>query len=195
MKVMYILAHFCLGLRSASHAMKTILSLSITIILLLLAFPYKNAYADYKVASQSEEQEDKSRENTIRLKKFLEKQDSELSIYADKFVEIANKYNLRYSLLPAICGRESTFAKHYIRGTYNCYGWGPSIKFKSWEDGIEKVAKGIKENYVQKWGKSTVNEIGTIYAESKTWASGVNNFISMIESTEIPEAHSLEPSL
>ena len=152
-------------------------------------------FADYSVVSEKKSSETFA-ERVLKLKTYLELQGSILSTHSEKFVEIADKYGLRYSFLPAICGRESTFAKHYIKGTFNCYGWGPSIKFQSWEDGIEKVAKGLKENYITKWGKDTVGEIAPIYAESQTWASGVSLFIAQIESTKIPsEHHELEPSL
>lgn len=132
---------------------------------------------------------------TLRLKTYLEAQNSPLTKHADDFVKIADKFGLRYSFLPAVAGRESTFCKFIPQNSFNCYGWGPGIKFGSWEDGIEKVALGLKKNYIQKWGKDTVDEIAPIYASSPTWASGIKNFISQIENTQIPEYHSLQPNL
>lgn len=132
---------------------------------------------------------------TIKLKTYLKNQNSPLSSHADNLIKTADKYGLRYSFLPAIAGRESTFCRFIPQNSFNCYGWGPSIKFQNWEDGIEKVALGLKENYIQKWSKDTVDEIAPIYASSPTWASGIKNFISQIENTQIPEYHLLEPNL
>ena len=48
---------------------------------------------------------------TELLRQYLEWQNSPLASHASTFIEVAEKYNLPWTLLPAICGRESTFGK------------------------------------------------------------------------------------
>lgn len=164
-----------------------------TLALVLFLQTPTSAKADYSAVAQKGSKFD---DRSLKLKTYLERQDSPLSPHVDDFIKIADKYGIRYSLLPAISGRESTFGKHIPYGSYNCYGWGPSIRFQSWEDGIEKVAKGLKENYIQKGNRTTVDQIAKMYAQSQTWSSGVNSFIYEIENTKISsERHVLKPSL
>jgi hypothetical protein len=171
--------------------MKISIKLLLIILLMVTSSVGAKAY-DWSVNKPELEKPD-TRE--IKLKKYLENQNSPLSQHSNDLIEIADKYELRYSFIPAITGRESTFCKFIPQYSFNCYGWGPSMKFKSWEDGMEKVAKGLKENYIQKWGKDTVDKIAPTYASSLTWASGVKNFMLQIENTAISEYHTLEPNL
>ncbi len=55
---------------------------------------------------------------------YLEKHGSPLAGEARVFVEEADKNHLDYRLVAAIAGVESTFAKQYVFGTYNAWGWG-----------------------------------------------------------------------
>lgn len=161
--------------------------------ILVLALPKAASAADWRVTSEEEDSFQDTRE--IKLKKYLENQNSPLLSHTDDLIQIADRYKLRYSFIPAIAGLESGFGKLIPYQSYNCYGWGPGIRFESWEDGMEKVARGIKENYVQKWGKDTVDKIAPVYASSPTWAIRIKNFISQIESTETPEYFTLQPNL
>ena len=100
--------------------------------------------------------------------------------YAEKFVEVANKYDLDYRLLPAIATVESNGGKNNFR-SYNAWGWG-NKGFSSFEEGIEVVAKGLKTGYIDK-GRDTVEEIAPIYCPPnyKNWARSVNQFMLEIE--------------
>lgn len=117
------------------------------------------------------------------LQKYLARFDSPLQYHAQDFVDAAKKYNLDPKLLPAIAGVESSFGKQ-IPGGYNAYGWGvygtQAILFKSWTDGIFTVAKGLRENYLNK-GLEDPYAINRIYAASPFWGSRVAYFMNDLE--------------
>lgn len=91
-----------------------------------------------------------------QLKNFLTSYNSPLTSYADTFVAVADRYQLPWTLLPAIAGKESGFGKIIPYGSYNAWGWGihtgqtTGISFSSWEEGMEKVGKGIRSDYFNK---------------------------------------------
>lgn len=103
-----------------------------------------------------------------------------LADYSEKFVEVANKYDLDYRLLPAIATMESSGGKSNFR-RYNAWGWG-NRSFNSFEEGIEIVGKGLKSGYIDK-GINTIEEMAKIYCppNATNWARGVNRFMSEIE--------------
>ena len=104
-----------------------------------------------------------------------------LADYADKFVEVANKYGLDYRLLPAISVIESGGGKSLFRA-YNAWGYG-KYSFNSFEEGIEIVGKGLKEGYIDK-GRVTPAQIAPIYCppNATNWARSVQKFMNEIES-------------
>lgn len=125
----------------------------------------------------------------INLQKYLRKYNSPLYDYADKIVYYSDQYNLDYRLLVAIAGQESTFCRFIPHNSYNCWGWGiygdNVIRFSDYEEGIKTVAKGIKENYVDK-GLITTEEIMKIYTPSSkgSWSSAIRYFFHHIEKPE-----------
>jgi len=118
-----------------------------------------------------------------KLTAFLEKYDSPLSSYAPDFIEMADKYQIDWKLLPAITGVESTFGKQIPSGSYNAYGLNNgNYRFQSWENSIEIVSKALKEKYYNR-GLDNPYKIGPVYAPpSSTWASKVSRFMNEIES-------------
>lgn len=119
---------------------------------------------------------------TRAIQNTLQKYKSPMQDSAPKYVEVAAKYNIDWTLLPAISGVESTFGKFVPQNSYNPFGWGNGqIKFESWEDAIEKVGNGLNRIYYQR-GYTTPELIQPIYAPpSKTWAQKVNYFSSKFE--------------
>lgn len=117
------------------------------------------------------------------LQKYLGKHNSPMQDHAQDFIDAANKYDLDWKMLPAIAGVESTFGKH-IPGGYNAYGWGvygtQAIYFNSWTDGIFTVARGLRENYLNK-GLKDPFAINKVYAESTHWGSRVTFFMNDLE--------------
>ena len=134
---------------------------------------------------------DTGREEKIEsLEKFFEAQKSPLKDDADTFVRVAEKYDLDYRLLPAISCMESSCGKRMLPNSYNPFGWGiygkNAIYFKSFEEAIETVGKGISEKYVSK-GLDTPEKIAPVYTppNSVNWRNGVNFFIGKIENPKL----------
>ena len=120
--------------------------------------------------------EDKLKAQKIELFFRVNRGSAPLAEYAQKFVEVANKYGLDYRLLPAIATVESGGGKSNFR-SYNAWGWG-NKGFTSFEEGIEVVGRGLKTGYIDK-GSDTVDEIAPIYCPPnyKNWARSVNQFM------------------
>ena len=116
------------------------------------------------------------------LRKFLEKYNSPLAVYADEFVIYADINALDYRLVPSITGVESTFGKHIPFESFNAYGWANGeYTFISWEDSIAHVSKTLKTNYIDK-GAPTIAKIAKRYAPpSTTWGKNVKFFVAKID--------------
>ncbi len=118
------------------------------------------------------------------IKNILEKYGSPLVNSVDDFVDACSKYNIDCYLLPSIAGVESTFGKFVPRGSNNGWGWGGGrIHFASWGEGIDKVGRVLKYNYIEK-GADTLDKIGIIYSESRAWTPHVNYFLREFEREE-----------
>lgn len=116
----------------------------------------------------------------MALQNIFKKYNADLVPQARYYVQYADYYNIDWRLLPAIAGLESSFALHYVPGTYNAYGWGGGyIYFESWEDGIKTISKSLRERYYNR-GADTVWKIGPIYAEATHWSERVNSFMQEI---------------
>jgi hypothetical protein len=116
------------------------------------------------------------------LRKFFKKYNSPLADNADTFIKVADQYGIDYRIMPAITGVESTFARFYIPNTHNPFGWGSGrIAFKSFDEAIEGVAKGLNEIYLSK-GRDTVEKIAPVYnpPHPTTWSRNVNYFMGKI---------------
>ena len=120
------------------------------------------------------------------VRKFLEKQNSPLIDSADTFVFVADRYNLDYRLLPAISCLESACGKRLIPESYNAWGWGvyggSYIKFDSFDNGIEVVAKGIHEGYISK-GLDTPAKMAPVYTPPRPqhWLNGVRSYMGQMD--------------
>jgi len=117
-----------------------------------------------------------------KLTAFLEKYDSPLAPYAPDFIEMADRYQIDWKLLPAITGVESTLGKQIPFHSYNAYGWdNGNYRFQSWENSLEIVSKALREKYYNR-GLDTPYKIGPVYAPpSSTWAGKVSRFMNEIE--------------
>lgn len=117
------------------------------------------------------------------LAQYLAQYNSPLQYHAQTLIDAAKQYNLDWKLLPAIAGVESTFGQ-FIPGGYNGWGWGvygnQAIYFSSWKEAIFTVAKGLRENYLDK-GLTDPYAINRMYAQSPHWAGKVTYFMQDIE--------------
>ena len=119
------------------------------------------------------------------IRQYLASYNSPLEPYAERLVQAADTHGLDYRLLTAIAQQESNLCKRIPPLSYNCWGWGihseGSLGFSSFEEGIDIVSQGIKENYMDK-GYTTVEEIMSKYTplSKGSWAFGVNKFMGDI---------------
>lgn len=117
------------------------------------------------------------------LSAYLAKFNSPMQYHAQDFIDASQTFGLDWKMLPAIAGVESTFGKN-IPGGYNAYGWGiygsNRVYFKSWRDGMFTVAKGLKENYVNR-GLTNPYSMNRVYAASPVWGSKVTYFMLDLE--------------
>lgn len=120
------------------------------------------------------------------LKQFFRNHNSPLYDYADLIVQTSDKYQFDYRLLPAIAMQESTLCKNIPKDSNNCWGWGiygnTVTRFATYDEAIETVAKGIREEYINK-GLTTATKIMEKYTPSSngSWAKAVNNFMKSLE--------------
>lgn len=123
---------------------------------------------------------------SLILKNFLTLNKSPLANYSDLLVETADKYSLDFRLIPAIAMVESTGGRVIPAGSHNAWGFANgATRFGSWEEAIEKVAKTLKEDYINK-GLATPELIMPKYAPPSVakggpWAKGVNFFFEKLE--------------
>ena len=117
------------------------------------------------------------------VRNYLERWNSPMSHLSEYIVQMADKYDLDYRLITAISQQESNVCKIIPPESYNCWGWGihseGSLGFSSYEEGIETVSKGLREEYLNK-GYKTVEEIMSKYTpmSNGSWANGVNTFMT-----------------
>lgn len=143
----------------------------------------KASYSSAKIQSKLARAESDYRVNILR--KYLQTYNSPLAENAEDFVKYADIYNLDWKFVAAISGVESTFGHNIPNDSYNGWGWGVYgdnvTRFSSWEEGILTVSKGLRENYMDKWGAQNVYEIGRIYAASPRWAGNVMLYMNRIQ--------------
>jgi len=120
------------------------------------------------------------------IRQYLASYRSPMTNQANILVKTADKYGLDWRLTTAIAMKESGLCKAIPIGSFNCWGWGihseGSLGFRSFEEGIETVSKGLRVEYLDK-GYETVDDIMKKYAhpDSTTWADGVNSYIDKIQ--------------
>lgn len=120
------------------------------------------------------------------IRQYLKFYNSPLEPYAELIVNTADKYSIDFRLITAVAQQESNLCKVIPPGSYNCWGWGihskGSLGFTSFEEGIETVSRGLKEEYLDK-GYSTVEEIMSKYTplSNGSWAHGVETFMQDME--------------
>jgi len=118
------------------------------------------------------------------IKGFLSSYKSPLTPYSELIVDVADKYGIDWKLLPAIAMKESGLCKIIPDESYNCWGWGihsaGTLRFDSYEEGIDTVSKGIRENYVD-IGLVTIEEIMSKWiphSPNGAWAEGVRLYMA-----------------
>ncbi len=145
---------------------------------LYAALPQKNSEISDQVTSKD------ARAKIIE--DFFKGYKSSLSEYGDTFITVADKYQLDWRLLPSIAMQESNGGRRVIANSYNPFGYGiygnKVKRFASWEEAIERVGRGLREDYLNK-GLKTPTQIMAKYtppslALGGPWAKGVDSFMS-----------------
>jgi hypothetical protein len=117
---------------------------------------------------------------------FLERYNSPMKpydYYGVKLVEIADKYDIDFRLLPAIAMQESNLCKRIPPGSYNCLGFGiherGTLRFESYEANFDRAGRELKANYINQ-GRVTPEMIMKKYTPSSngSWAASVNQWMS-----------------
>jgi len=117
------------------------------------------------------------------LNTFLNNYRSDLAGYSSYLVDTADKYDLPWTLLPAIAGVESGFCRKAPKNSYNCWGWNNgNFHFADYYQAIDTISKGLKEYYFNH-GLNTPELIGKKYAppSSAFWSQQVSFFIINLE--------------
>lgn len=119
------------------------------------------------------------------IEDFFDGYKSVLAGYANEFIEVADKYQLDWRLLPAIAMQESNGGKKVIASSHNPFGYGiygtAVRKFTSWEEAIQRVGQALREDYLNQ-GLKTPEEIMAKYTppslgKDGAWAKGVRSFM------------------
>lgn len=120
------------------------------------------------------------------VRQYLEKYNSPLEPFSQLIVAISDENALDFRLLVAIAQQESNLCKKIPEGTHNCWGWGihsrGTLGFEDYPTALSTVAKGLKEEYLDK-GYGTPEEIMGKYTpmSAGSWATGVNQFLAEME--------------
>ncbi len=117
---------------------------------------------------------------------FLERYKSPMrpyDYYGVKLVEIADRYDIDFRLLPAIAMQESNLCKRIPEGSHNCLGFGiherGTLMFESYEANFDRAGRELKANYINQ-GRVTPELIMKKYTPSSngSWAASVNQWMS-----------------
>lgn len=118
------------------------------------------------------------------IEAILAEYQSPLINQTQTFITVCQKYQIDCYLLPSIAGLESTFGRFIYPNSYNPFGWGGGyIMFDSWEEAIDNVGNGLRNNYINK-GAKNIDMIGKIYSESPTWAQRIKWFTNQFQKKE-----------
>lgn len=117
---------------------------------------------------------------------FLERYNSPMKGHGKNFVESADRFKIPFSLVAAIAQCESNLGKSIPPGSYNAWGYGiygdNVLKFESWEQGIERVSRGIREDYFNYGLDSPAKIMNKYTPPSKgSWAFCVEHFSEEME--------------
>jgi hypothetical protein len=106
------------------------------------------------------------------LDKFLG--DGKLQGKGSKFIDMQGKYGINATFLTAIVWLESANGKSQLAMKNNNFGGMRGAKgwlsFPTVDDGIEAIAKNLKQRYIDK-GHTTIAQIHKIYAEDPNWSN------------------------
>lgn len=125
----------------------------------------------------------------LLLDRFFARFRSPLNGFGEKIVKEADKTGVDWRLLAGIAFQESNLCSKIPKGSFNCWGWAiytgeqSGAQFRSFNEAIEKITVGIKNDYHNR-GLNSLTEMMTRYTplSSGSWAEGVQYAFELIES-------------
>lgn len=122
----------------------------------------------------------------ILVQNFLARHNSPLAQeknFGQVLVDLADKYEVDFRLLPAIAMQESNLCKVTPPESHNCLGLGVHERgtwaFNSYEENFDAAAKILKANYIDKGLTSPVEIMGKYTPKSNgSWAESVNQWMA-----------------
>lgn len=135
------------------------------------------------------------------IDEYFAKNNLPLAGYGQVFVDVADKYDLDYRLLPAIAMRESTGGKRACPNDKdNVFGWNScKTTFGTYDEAIDKVGAhlageiGTTKSY---YGNKTVwKKLRTYNSVIKPYPDQVIGIMNKIEKAPIDESNSEEIAL
>ena len=128
-----------------------------------------------------------------KIDKYFKDRNMPLAGYGQKMVDVADKNDIDWRLIPAIAVRESTGGKFACKSkTFNPFGWGScKIGFKSYDHAIEVLGQnlgGNNPNTKRHYDEKTVDGILKAYNPPSVvpqYASQVIKIMDAIENIEL----------
>lgn len=133
-------------------------------------------------------------ERANNIDEYFAKNNLPLAGYGEVFVEVADKYDLDYRLLPAIAMRESTGGKNACPygNDANVFGWHScKTKFETYEQAIDKVgahlAGEVKSTSTYYGNKTVWKKLRTYNSVIKPYPDQVIAIMNKIEKIPVDE--------
>jgi len=129
-------------------------------------------------------------EVALLVKDYLQKNNSPMVDAYQDLIDTARKYEIDPLLLVSIAQCESNLGKKMPQNCYNPFGWGihkaGTLCFSSWKEGFDRVAQGLRENYLDE-GLVTPDKIMYKYNYASaterdgSWGKCVKQFLNELQ--------------
>lgn len=117
--------------------------------------------------------------NPQQIQRYLRGKGSPLAAHAGAFVRAGQQYGVDPRFLVAIAGSETSFGTYGpSQRIHNPFGWGPHIKFGSYPEAINTIAKGLATGpHYKTKGRTTIPQIAGTWAPvgASNDPTGLNN--------------------
>jgi len=125
---------------------------------------------------------------SAKMRTVLLKYHSPMVGLENTLIQTADKYNLDWTILAAIAGTESSFAKRMPANCINPYGWGIYGDHKLCFESIEAAIEGVASGLAGKYNTTSITTIARTYNSVSTdgWINHTSFFMNKIKSAEIP---------
>lgn len=117
---------------------------------------------------------------------FFKKYNSPMFGLGKEIVKAADKYHIPFGYLPAIGMCESQAGKVIPNDSNNAWGYGvfagKVLRFKTWEEGIDRVSRGLRQDYFDH-GLDTPEKIMPKYTPPSqgSWAFCARQFLGELQ--------------